>query len=157
MPGRLPILSISTRNGGAPFPFVKTSLEKVSHFADIIVCSATPNEALEREWEEHGLAQYITVTGGQEMGSKQEILALIKDKYPEGHILMVGDAPGDRRAAHNNNILFYPIMAGKEEISWRDFLEKYSTIFLDNQYTKATEQHLINEFDNNLPESPPWI
>ncbi len=143
-------------HGVPPFPNVKASLEKVSEFADIIVCSATPNEALEREWAEHGLAQYISVIGGQEMGSKQEILALVKDKYPENHILMVGDAPGDKKAAHSNDILFYPIVAGKEEDSWKDFLNKYSEVFTNNKYTKDIEDKLIEAFEDNLPERPPW-
>jgi len=33
-----------------PFPHVRESLEKIRGKADVIVCSATPNEALQREW-----------------------------------------------------------------------------------------------------------
>ena len=39
--------------GVPPFPFVRESLEKLSPRADILVVSATPQEALVREWEEH--------------------------------------------------------------------------------------------------------
>ena len=38
-----------------PFPFVRESLESMQGKADVMVVSATPSEALEREWEEHGL------------------------------------------------------------------------------------------------------
>ena len=38
-----------------PFPFVRESLEFLTGKADVMVVSATPGEALEREWAEHGL------------------------------------------------------------------------------------------------------
>ena len=34
--------------------------------------SATPHEALQREWEEHDLAQYVVAICGQEIGTKKE-------------------------------------------------------------------------------------
>src|SRR5690349_2883743 len=42
-----------------PFPYVRECLEKLQASADLLVVSATPNEALEREWEEHDLAKYV--------------------------------------------------------------------------------------------------
>ena len=44
--------------GIPPFPFVRESLEKLSEFADIVIVSATPREALVKEWREHGLDQF---------------------------------------------------------------------------------------------------
>jgi len=41
--------------GVPPFPFVRECLEKLYRQADILVVSATPQEALEREWAEHDL------------------------------------------------------------------------------------------------------
>jgi hypothetical protein len=38
-----------------PFPFVRESLESMAGKADVMVVSATPGEALAREWNEHGL------------------------------------------------------------------------------------------------------
>ena len=38
-----------------PFPFVRESLHSMAGKADVMVVSATPCEALAREWEEHGL------------------------------------------------------------------------------------------------------
>ena len=43
-------------NDVPPFPFVRESLESMQGKADVMVVSATPGEALEREWDEHGLA-----------------------------------------------------------------------------------------------------
>ena len=58
--------------GVPPFPFVRESLEKISNTADAIVVSATPCEALKREWDEHDIAKYVRVIAGQEMGTKKE-------------------------------------------------------------------------------------
>ncbi len=53
-----------------PFPFVRESLESMQGIADVMVVSATPGEALIREWDEHGLAELVSLIAGQEMGSK---------------------------------------------------------------------------------------
>ena len=47
-----------------PFPFVRESLECMSGKADVMVVSATPGEALEREWEEHGLKPNVALIAG---------------------------------------------------------------------------------------------
>ena len=59
-----------------PFPFVRESLESMQGKADVMVVSATPGEALEREWKEHSLDRYVRLIAGQELGSKREHLAL---------------------------------------------------------------------------------
>jgi len=71
-----------------PFRFVRESIEKVSRVADVIVCSATPGEALSREWTEHGLAKYVKVIAGQEMGTKAQHLSFVsKGKYDKDKII----------------------------------------------------------------------
>ncbi|MCJ7777610.1 MAG: hypothetical protein MUP16_04780, partial [Sedimentisphaerales bacterium] len=55
-----------------PFPYVRESLEKIRPLADVIVVSATPGEALIREWEEHDIAKYVDIIAGQEMGTKAQ-------------------------------------------------------------------------------------
>ena len=64
--------------GIPPFPFVKESLQKLQKIADVIVVSATPTEALQREWEEHDIAKYAAIIAGQEMGTKKEAKAYDK-------------------------------------------------------------------------------
>ncbi|MBO8131024.1 MAG: HAD family hydrolase [Candidatus Marinimicrobia bacterium] len=144
-------------HGVPPFPFVKESLEKLSQKADIIVCSATPVEALRREWAEHKIEKYVRVIAGQEMGSKKEHIQLASQgKYEQGKILMIGDAPGDMKAARANNALFYPINPGGEEDSWERFFREGIDKFLNGTYTKDYEKELINEFEKLLPELAPW-
>ncbi len=140
-----------------PFPMVRECLEKISGKADMIVVSSTPTEALQREWEEHDLAKYMGVIAGQEMGKKKEHLQMAAGgKYQEDNILMIGDAPGDLKAAQANNALFYPIIPGQEEKAWKRFYQEGIDKFLSGDYKGDYEQSLIDEFDKSLPENPPW-
>ncbi|MFQ5806056.1 MAG: HAD family hydrolase [Phycisphaerae bacterium] len=144
-------------NGVPPFPFVRDCLKRAYALADIIVVSATPTEALQREWREHDLAGYVRVIAGQEMGTKEEHLVLTASgKYPQNHVLMVGDAPGDLHAARTNHALFYPIIPGDEERSWQRFFEEGLDRFLTGKYAESYEQALIGEFEAHLPDKPPW-
>jgi phosphoglycolate phosphatase-like HAD superfamily hydrolase len=142
----------------APFKYVRQSLEKTAARADIIICSATPTEALEREWAEHGIAKYAKVMAGQEMGSKAEHIEIVSNgKYDKDKILMVGDAIGDMKAAKKNNVLFYPINPGNEVASWKRFHDEAFDEFISGQYAGSYEKKLIEEFDECLPENPPWL
>ena len=144
-------------HGIPPFPYVRQSLERLAQVADIIVVSATPCEALEREWREHGIDRYVRVIAGQEMGKKSEHIALAtKGRYAPDHILMIGDAPGDLRAARANNALFFPVNPGHEEESWQRFYEEALDRFLAGTYAGDYEAQLIADFEKLLPEVPPW-
>lgn len=140
-----------------PFPLVRESLEKLRSVADIIVCSATPTPALEKEWEEHDIRKYVSVICGQEVGSKAEILkgALTKG-YDRTKVLMIGDAPGDRKAAQANNLSFFPINPNHEEGSWVRFYNEAADRFLNGTYAGDYEAQLNAEFDQYLPDQPPW-
>lgn len=143
--------------GVPPFPGVRESLEKLAPHADMIVCSATPNEALQNEWQEHGIDKYVSAICGQEAGSKKETLGRAADHgYAKNHVLMIGDAPGDMHAARTVGALFYPINPGNEEASWQRFLNEASDKFFAGEYAGGYEKQLIEEFDTYLPETPPW-
>ena len=140
-----------------PFGYVPKSLEKITAVADVIVVSQTPTEALIREWQEHNLSHWPQVIAGQEMGSKTDHLALAAaGKYPPNHVLMIGDAPGDRQAAQANDALFYPIVPGREEESWQRLFEHDFDKFVNGQYAGPYEKQLNDEFDDCLPAAPLW-
>ena len=144
-------------HGVPPFPHVRESLEKASAHADILVCSATPHDALVREWEEHDIDKYPFTIAGQEQGKKAEHIAMASDgRYDSENILMIGDAPGDRAAAKANNALFYPINPGEEAASWKRFHDEALGRFLDHQYVGEYETSLNDEFNTYLPDTPPW-
>jgi phosphoglycolate phosphatase-like HAD superfamily hydrolase len=146
-----------TVRGVPPFPFVRESLQKLAELADIIVVSATPGEALQREWEEHGIAQFAAAICGQEVGTKKQMIGWASaGRYEPDHVLMIGDAPGDLDAARANNALFYPVNPGDEDASWERFSKVAFDTFTHGDYTREYEAKLITEFDAYLPESPPW-
>lgn len=142
-------------SGVAPFPRVAECLAAMANQADVFVCSATPNAALENEWAEHGLREFVQAICGQEAGSKKENLANAA-KYDPDHCLMVGDAPGDYKAAVANQCLFFPILPGKESESWERMAEEGLKRFFQGTFAGDYQQELLNEFDEALPELPPW-
>ncbi len=144
-------------HGVPPFPYVRESLQFMASKADLIVVSATPWEALTREWEEHSIARYVRVIAGQEQGKKAQHLRLAAGgKYPPHNVLMIGDAPGDMAAARANGALFFPVNPGYEEASWQRFYEEAVHKFLAGTYAGDYEAALIADFEKLLPEVPPW-
>jgi phosphoglycolate phosphatase-like HAD superfamily hydrolase len=144
-------------HGIPPFPYLRESLDFLLDKADMIVVSQTPDEALNREWAEHGIDKYVRLIAGQEKGTKTQHLAMAAgEKYPADRILMIGDAPGDLKAARANKALFFPINPGHEEESWQRFYEEGMHKFLAQEYAGDYETGLIAEFEKFMPETPPW-
>lgn len=142
--------------GIPPFPFVRESLEKLSEFADIVIVSATPREALIKEWTSNDIAKYVALLGAQEDGTKKEIIASVKDNYKADHCLMIGDAPGDYKAAQANGILFYPIRPLDEIESWKEFYNDVITKFKNLCYQGEVFNSYYERFEKCLPENPSW-
>jgi phosphoglycolate phosphatase-like HAD superfamily hydrolase len=140
-----------------PFLHARASIEGISSFADIVIVSQTPLEALDREWREHDLKKYVRAIAGQEHGTKTEHIALAaKGKYDDNKILMIGDAKGDLDAAKNNGILFFPVIPGKEDQSWERLLNEGFEKFIKGEFEGAYEEKLLLEFGKSLPETAPW-
>ena len=140
-----------------PLPLVRECLEKMAEKADAVVVSQTPTEALEREWQEHGLDGFVRAIAGQECGTKAEhIRYAAADKYPHGRIMMIGDAPGDAAAAKHNGALFYPVVPGREEESWDRLFREGLDRFFAGTFAGAYEDLLYREFNEALPERAPW-
>lgn len=142
-------------HGVPPFPHAREGLRLLSEAADIVVVSATPKEALEREWAEHNLTGLVTEICGQEIGSKKQIIAALKTGYGEGCALMIGDAPGDRDAGHAEGALFYPIRPNEEAEAWAE-LPRAAEAFFAGRYAGGMENEAIARFETLLPETPPW-
>lgn len=144
-------------HGVPPFPLVRETLDRLTGVADMMVISQTPTEALQREWEEHGIAAYVGVIAGQEQGSKTQHLKLgAGGKYEPRRVLMIGDAPGDFKAAKANLALFYPIVPGREEDSWARFYDEAMDRFTSDTFAGEYEEALLAEFNASLPELPLW-
>lgn len=142
-------------HGVPPFPFVRESLQRLQPQADLLVVSATPQAALQKEWTEHSLVGMVRAICGQESGTKKEVLKLAAG-YPSNHALMIGDAPGDYQAAKANQCLFFPICPGQEERSWRNFCDEGLDRFFAGTFAGDYQQRLLDEFNSYLPAEPPW-
>jgi len=143
--------------GVPPFPYFLESLEAMRQKADVIVVSQTPAEALIREWAELGIDKHVRFIAGQEIGTKAEHLEYAaKGKYPANKILMIGDAPGDLKAAVSASALFYPIIPGSEDESWKRFYDEALAKFFSLNYEGAYQNALLAEFKKSLPERAMW-
>ncbi len=141
-----------------PFRFVRESLESLRGKAEVMVVSATPGDALRREWAEHRLSGLVEEIAGQEAGSKSTVLSLaVAGRFDPSRCLMIGDAPGDLHASKSSGILFYPIDPGAEEASWRQFHDEALGRFLDGTYSGAYMENRVARFLSMLPDSPPWL
>ena len=144
-------------HGVPPFPLVRECLDEALGQADLMVISQTPCDALEREWAEHELAKFVKVIAGQEIGTKTEHLQFATTgKYPANKVLMIGDAPGDHKAAKANGVLFYPVLPGHEEASWELLHGEALERFFAGTYAGDYEAKLFAKFDACLPERPSW-
>lgn len=144
-------------HGVAALPGVKETFAELAQFADIVIVSATPHEAIVREWGAQGLLEHITVVAGQELGTKKEcIRKAMTGKYAADKVLMVGDAPGDYTAAKDNGVQFYPIIPGQEVESWSRLRDEAANRFHGGSYAGSYMDSLITEFDAVLQEEPNW-
>ncbi|MBU4198383.1 MAG: HAD hydrolase-like protein [Verrucomicrobia bacterium] len=140
-----------------PYAWVLDSLQKIKANSDAICVSQTPTEALIREWQQHDLMGYVKVIAGQELGTKTEHIQMAtRGRYQPDNILMIGDAPGDFIAAKGNKAHFYPINPGHEPESWERFYREAYDKFLRHEYGGKYEADLVTEFEQLLPETPPW-
>jgi phosphoglycolate phosphatase-like HAD superfamily hydrolase len=140
-----------------PFPHMRECLEKLITAADVMVVSATPAEALQREWQEHDIARYTRIIAGQELGTKKEQIQFAAvGKYEPDRILMIGDALGDYKAAKDNNALFFPINPGDGTASWKRLRDEGIGKFTTGAFRGAYEDMLLAEFKKHLPATPPW-
>lgn len=141
-----------------PFPGVRETLERLGPDADTVVVSQTPYEALVREWNDNNITSFAALIAGQEHGTKSDHLSAAAggNRYPSDHILMIGDAPGDRSAARAVNALFYPIVPGHEETSWERLVDEGLERFFSGRFAGQYEDELMDDFVAALPEHPPW-
>lgn len=140
-----------------PFPGIREAVLKLREFADVVVVSATPHDALVRELTAVGIAPLMTAIAGQELGTKsQSIRKAMSHGYAADHVLKIGDAPSDYEAARDNGVLFNPIVAGKERDSWNNVLEVSSVKFRNGTFKGKYQDEILKDFFATLAEEPHW-
>ncbi|MCC5849590.1 MAG: HAD hydrolase-like protein [Verrucomicrobia bacterium] len=141
-----------------PFDGAADTLSLLHARADAVVISLTPLEALLREWKASGLRYDVDAIAGQEWGTKPEQirLAMSQGTYNPDHVLIIGDAPGDLKAAKETGVAFFPIIPGREVQCWRQLLSEDMDLFFSGKYRGKPELDRIGDFEAVLNEPPPW-
>ena len=134
-----------------PFDGVKNILEFMHKQADIAVVSSANPKAVQDEWTRFGLMEHVDYVMAQDAGKKTDCINQLLNKgYETKCVLMLGDAIGDLKAAQENGVAFYPILAGKECESWKSLEKKYFNDFIDGNFTINIQKYLENQFICNL-------
>lgn len=138
-----------------PFPGAKEGLEAISKVANVAIVSSANLGAVESEWTRHDLMPFVDYVYGQERGTKAAAIADIHSTlgYPRDHILMVGDAPGDEKAAVTNHVYYFPILFGEEKKSWHDLVTYALPTFIEGKYGEKLNEEMAQKFHNHLMES----
>lgn len=133
------------------FTGARSGLEKLHELGKVYVVSSANREAVEEEWRDQGLLEYVDDLYCQDRGKKEDVIAsLLQDSYSKDHLVMVGDSPGDLAAAEQNQVAFYPILVGKEAASWKALQETFSPAFVAGQVTKEGLESLKETFWKHL-------
>lgn len=140
-----------------PFPGVREALAEMAASSDVVVVTQTPEEAVIREWRAEGLLPFVRAVLGPSQGTKgQMLIRVAQGRYRPGRVLMIGDAPGDQRAAREAGAAFFPVLPGRETESWERLRKEAFPRFRAGEWTAAYEAALTAEFQALLPETPPW-
>lgn len=139
-----------------PFSNVQESLEAMIQYADIAIVSSANPQAVADEWTRFGFMKYVDYVMAQDSGTKTEcIRSMLAKGYKKEHILMLGDAPGDKLAAEDNHVLYYPILAGHENDSWKKLTTEALPLLFSGEYSKGYQDLLVTHFYNNLGQECP--
>lgn len=135
------------------FAGVKEALAAVKKVANLAIVSSANREALEEEWKRCGLMEYVDYAMAQDVGTKASCIERMKSEgYSADKILMVGDAEGDYKAAQKAGVWFYPILAGKEEDSWKEFTDKIINLHVSGGYNEEIQREMLDRFNANLAD-----
>ena len=134
-----------------PFPMAKEALAFAHERADVAIVSSANLDAVLAEWQEHGLLEHTDIVLSQNAGSKAFCIGeLLKKGYAPDHVLMCGDAPGDRDAAQKNGVFYYPILVRNEKTSWEEFIAEGFDRLLSGSYAGEYQAKKIFQFLKNL-------
>ena len=142
---------VEAQDNDMPFENVKEAMDELCKDADLTAVSSANGQAVEHEWTKHEIKDCCRVLLCQEAGSKAYCIEqLLKKGYDKDKVLMVGDAPGDKKAALDNGVRFYPIIVNKEVFSWKRLKEEASKKLFAGEFDDIYQAQLIKEFEEAL-------
>ena len=137
-----------------PFDGVAEALALIWEKADIAIVSSANPQAVQDEWTRFGLIDKVAYVMAQDAGTKADCIAkLLQQGYERNHVIMIGDAPGDQQAAERNDVLYFPILAGYESVSWKQWIDEGYSKFCCGVYIGAYQETQLELFLKNLTTS----
>ena len=137
--------------GLMPYPGVREALTDAHQSAAVAVVSSAAKAGLEKDWAAGGLIPCVDLLMSQEDGSKTAQLLKAKAQCCDTvSALMLGDTDSDGISAHEAGALFYPIMPGDEETSWKRFREVILPLFLAGRYDEREEAKYYGQLKEML-------
>lgn len=134
-----------------PFAGALAALKTAGNHCEVAVVSSANEAALLAEWQDADLLEWVNYCLSQNDGSKAYCIAMMLGAgYRSSKVLMIGDAPGDKTAAEQNGVSYFPILAGRERESWQQFSDQALPRFLQGEYAGEYQQKVNEEFVNNL-------
>ena len=148
---RADVLFSAACEGLLPFEGVPEALSAAHPKATVAVISSAAKAGLEKDWAAGGLTPYVDLLMSQEDGSKTaQLQKALKQCATGASALMLGDTESDGTAAHEAGALFYPILPGDENASWKQFREEILPLFLAGKYDEAEEAKHIRRLKEML-------
>ena len=69
---------------------------------------------------------------------------------------MTVTSASDLKAAQDNGVMFFPIVPGKENDSWKELREVALMSFVAGEYREKKMDAYIENFLNSLPDAETW-
>lgn len=133
-----------------PFAGVKEQLAGLHSVCDAAVVSSANYEAVKDEWTRFGLTEHVDLLLAQNAGSKKDCIErLLRYGYERDKVMMIGDAPGDMKAARENGVFYYPILVKHEAESWNGVEEAVRRL-REGTFAGGYQEKKIREFIDNL-------
>lgn len=134
-----------------PFEGVREALDEICKFADIAIVSSANPKAVQEEWTRFGFLAKVDYVMTQDAGTKAACIGLMLERgYQKERIVMVGDAPGDERAARDNGVRYFPILAGHECDSWIQLRQEMLPRLMEDLFDDEYQEYLLKKFFENL-------
>jgi phosphoglycolate phosphatase-like HAD superfamily hydrolase len=129
------------------FNGVKEILDQIKDEVDLLGVSSANEKAVKEEWTRLNLIDNFAFVACQNYGSKKEIIRqALLNGYNKEDVVMLGDALGDKKAAEDNNVHFFPIIPTKEEGCWQNFAEIGIKKLINGCFDEKYQNELNNQF-----------
>ena len=133
-----------------PYEGVAEALALAHQTCDVAIVSSANLGAVVDEWDLYGLLENVDIICAQDAGSKAYCIGeLAKKGYDKTHILMCGDAPGDKAAAEKNDVFYFPILVRHEKECWDLFADALARL-QSGRYAGEYQQQRNTAFLDNL-------